>query len=267
MSSPTITAGYTYVNGELVTVAKANLAQTGLKPQVQTDKILGRTTAATGDWEEITFTDFAQSLADDTDATTARATLGVSDLTASIATDKLIGRTTAGTGAPEAVTCTDFAQSVLAAADAAAVRTLLSVETPARCTSALNVTDDTLTDVAGMSVTLTTGSTYTVEVIISYAAGASNTPTFRLTGTATGSAVNGTYSLSQSSVGSGGDTSTSLPVDVSAVPNVSGIEGLLFIALTIVCDGTGTLKLQLKGEDGSSDVTVRLGSYMKVFKY
>lgn len=40
-----------------------------------TDKLLGRVSTGAGDVEEVTFTDFAQSLVDDTDAATARTTL------------------------------------------------------------------------------------------------------------------------------------------------------------------------------------------------
>lgn len=42
-----------------------------------TDKVLGRVSSGSGDIEEITFTDFAQSLADDTSASAARNTLGL----------------------------------------------------------------------------------------------------------------------------------------------------------------------------------------------
>jgi len=44
---------------------------------IATDKLLGRTTAGTGEIEQITVTDFFQTLFDDADAATARATLGV----------------------------------------------------------------------------------------------------------------------------------------------------------------------------------------------
>lgn len=44
-----------------------------------TDKLLGRVSASAGDIEEVTFTDFAQSLLDDTDAATARTTLSAAE--------------------------------------------------------------------------------------------------------------------------------------------------------------------------------------------
>jgi len=45
--------------------------------QIATDKLLGRVSASTGVIEEVTFTDFAQSLVDDVDAAAARTTLGL----------------------------------------------------------------------------------------------------------------------------------------------------------------------------------------------
>lgn len=44
---------------------------------IDTDKLLGRVTAGTGDVEQVTCTDFAQSLIDDVDAPAARTTLGL----------------------------------------------------------------------------------------------------------------------------------------------------------------------------------------------
>lgn len=271
MSSPTITAGYTFANGELVTPTKANSAQTGLKPQVQTDKLLGRISASTGDWEEVTCTDFAQSFLDDTSAAIARATLGVSDLTSSMSTDKLLGRTTAGAGAPEEVTCTDFGQSLLALADVAALRSTLSLTAPARCTAQTDNTTSTHADVTGMSVNIVSGTTYTLEVMAwcQYTLDGVAYISLKLTGTGTVSSLAGMYFASQSNP-NWQATGTSLPITVQNVSRNAGggtDKMLIQIALTFTCNGSGTLKLQVAQGSGSTTASVLVGSYMKLFAY
>lgn len=65
---------------------------------IATDKLLGRTTAGTGDVEEVTCTDFAQGLLDDADAAAARTTLGLG----TVATESTVPIAKGGTGSTTA---------------------------------------------------------------------------------------------------------------------------------------------------------------------
>lgn len=102
------------IDNDVVTYAK-------MQNVSATDKILGRVTAGAGDVEEITFTDFAQSLADDVDAATARTTLGLVIGTNVQAWDAQLD--TWATVTPSA-----NGQSLVSAANYAAMRGLLDLE-------------------------------------------------------------------------------------------------------------------------------------------
>lgn len=53
MAAPTITAGYPWSNGDLVTPTRLNSMQTALKPQLDQYDLIGRSTASAGDWEKV----------------------------------------------------------------------------------------------------------------------------------------------------------------------------------------------------------------------
>jgi hypothetical protein len=153
-----------------------------------TDKVLGRSSAGSGDIEEIACTPFARSILDDLDAAAVRATIGagsasgsVSDVTGvapiastggitpaislnddgvtfakmqNIATDTLIGRATAGTGDPESITLTAAGRALLDDADASAQRTTLGLGTLATQSGTFSGTSSG-TNTGDQTITLT----------------------------------------------------------------------------------------------------------------
>ncbi len=66
--------------GTVMTIDNLTVTYAKIQNVSSTDKILGRVSSGAGSIEEITFTDFAQSLADDVDASAARTTLGLGTL-------------------------------------------------------------------------------------------------------------------------------------------------------------------------------------------
>lgn len=107
-------------SGTVITIDDDVVTYAKMQNVSATDKILGRSTAGAGDVEEITFTAFARSLADDADATAARSTLGL-----------IIGTNVQAYSANlttfAGIAPTANVQSLLGAADYAAMRTLLGL--------------------------------------------------------------------------------------------------------------------------------------------
>lgn len=84
------TVGTAQIDNDSVTYAK-------MQNVSATDRLLGRISSGSGDVEEVTCTDFAQSLLDDSDAPTARNTLGIRETIIVAISDETTAITT-GTG-------------------------------------------------------------------------------------------------------------------------------------------------------------------------
>lgn len=74
-------------SGTTMTIDNAAVTYAKIQNVSATDKLLGRISSGAGDIEEVTCTDFAQSLLDDADASTARTTLGLGTAATSATSD------------------------------------------------------------------------------------------------------------------------------------------------------------------------------------
>jgi len=145
----------------------------------------------------------------------------------------------------------------------AAYRTALALGAPIKNTSQLDRTDATYTDVPGLTDNLVSGTTYTVEIVAPWSTTSVATG-FKLTGTATASSVSG-VAHSVLGLSSFNTTLVSALPSTHTVSNAATTAGLFTSTATIVCNGSGTIKLQFAGFTGTSSVL--LGATLKVFAY
>lgn len=121
-------------SGTTITIDNDAVTYAKIQDVSSTDKILGRVSGGAGSIEEITFTDFAQSMADDADASEARTTLGLGTLATQSGT---FSGTSSGTNT----------------GDQNLFRT---ISVSGQSDVVADSTTDTLTIVAGTNVTITT---------------------------------------------------------------------------------------------------------------
>lgn len=152
------------------------------------------------------------------------------------------------------------------AVTAAAARTALGIVNPVTNTAQLDRTDTTYTDIPGLSVNLVSGTTYTVDMIVPCSTTAVSGVRFKLAGTATASSANGVgtiYHVSGLQVG----LITSITGAVTSNPGFIITDGMFQATVTIVCNGSGTLKLQFAEQTATGTASALLGAWMKSTSY
>jgi hypothetical protein len=183
------------------------------------------------------------------------------------------GSTTAA-GARTALAVPSTSEALLAAnnfsdlADLATAKITLGVVAPIKATAELVSTDTTLADIAGMTVNVVSGTTYTMTGYFCISWTSSGAGKLNLTGTATVSSINGAYQGVNTGGSATGGVLTALPALISTVsPGGATGNGLAVVTLTFVCNGSGTLKWQFAQTNDAGTSTCLLGTYMTVQAY
>ncbi len=152
------------------------------------------------------------------------------------------------------------------AVTASAARTALGIDSPVKNTAQLDNTTTTYQDIPGLSVDLVSGTTYTVEMMVPCSTTAASGVKFKLDGTATASSANGVGVIFHDS-GLQVGLITSITGSVTSNPGSSITAGLFHATVTIVCNGSGTLKLQFAEQSATGTASARLGGWMKASAY
>jgi len=144
-----------------------------------------------------------------------------------------------------------------------AFKTALGIGVPILNTAQLDRTDTTFTDIPGITTNLVSGTTYVVDAIIPWTTSGTATG-FKLTGTATGSSVAGVSYMSQDNLTFKTSLANALPFTPTAPTSTATTSGYFHASVTIVCNGSGTLKWQFAGS-ASGTSSVLLGASMRVY--
>ncbi len=248
------TTGNTFAAGDVVTATKMNA-------QVNSSTYTGTLEVAKGGTGSATAADARTALSVPESSTVMLKANNLSDL-ANAAT----ARTNLGVAASSATLL--VANNLSDVANASTARSNLGIESPVANSSQLDRTDNTYTDIPGLTLNLTSGTTYTVETLIPFSVSSASMTGFKITGTATGSSVAGVSFISYSN---GGSTGALLTKSITAIPTTvpcattNQDTGYLHASVTIVCNGSGTIKWQFAGNSGTSSAL--LGAWMKLYSY
>ncbi len=168
-----------------------------------------------------------------------------------------------GSGFTKATLTAGTGVSITNASGAITVAATSNVVQMERLTAQVDSTSTTYADATGLSVDLVSGTTYVIEGWLNLVSADTSGSKVKLTGTATGSTVAGSFvfnatngDMSVSAVG------TSLPLEQTAIGAAAGNSIVQFSAL-IVCNGSGTLKVQYAQnsvQGGTS--SIKLGSWI-----
>lgn len=148
------------------------------------------------------------------------------------------------------------------ASTAAAARSALEIGTPVAQSADVSNATTTYADITGLSVNITSGVTYYLEsTLVSALTSGSDSATFKLTGTGTVSAMDG-WKIESAGAFTTGETGTSLPYE--EVYSSAATKSVFMSGIRLVCNGSGTLKWQLKATLGTGTIIAYKGSFMRL---
>lgn len=249
----TLTTGNTFAAGDVVTATKLNnvtnaATYTGSLEVAKGGT--GSTTAADARTalsvpEASTVMLKANNLSDLANAATARTNLGVSATAATLLV---------------ANNLSDLASAATARANLGLADLLI------KNTSQLDNATTTYQDIPGLTTSLVSGTTYTIETFVPYSTSGNSGAKFCLAGTATGSSVSGSgtlYHLSGLQV----SLITSLSASLVSSPGYTITAGMFHASFTVVCNGSGTVKWQFAEQSAVGTASALLGAWMRVTSY
>jgi hypothetical protein len=219
-----------------------------------TDRILGRSSAGSGDVQEITCTAAGRALLDDADAATQRTTLGLG----SLATASSINNGN-WSGTALAIGNGGTGSTTRAAAEEAITRVTESTATGSDFTT----TSTSAVDVTGVSLSVTSNSIYRYEIWCEWATNnTAGTVTPNLTAPS-GATVTG---YRQATLASGSVTNGAVGVATAAAGTANSRQFMQISGICITSGTSGTLQFTIASGSGSHTARIYAGATIRATK-